>query len=91
MQIGAPAFLTNVAKLSGAVLLMLASTASLADPSELAYLATFDNGSLNASPDLLGVGPMKTGDTQLANTNPSWTLQNGELIVQISRPATSTA
>jgi hypothetical protein len=90
MPINAPAFFGNAAKLSVAVALMVASTANVAarQGNELAYLATFKNGSLNASTDLLGLGPMKTGDTQVADTNPSWTPQEDELILQITRPQT---
>ncbi len=53
---------------------------------QLAYQASFPNGSLASSVDKLDVGPMKPGDTGIANSNPTIEERPGELLLGISRP-----
>jgi hypothetical protein len=53
----------------------------------LVYEANFDDGTLNASLDTLGVGPMQIGDTLVPGTNPSAVLQNGGVTLSITRPS----
>lgn len=54
---------------------------------QLAYQATFPNGLLRASVDHLGIGPMLTGDSQIANSDPTYTQLPGELLIAITHPA----
>ncbi|HYX47848.1 MAG TPA: hypothetical protein VE820_13650 [Sphingomicrobium sp.] len=53
----------------------------------LAYLASFPNGSLNPSVDMLNAGPMHPGDTGVLNSNPTLQAVPGGIRVGISRPA----
>ena len=52
----------------------------------LAYQASFPNGSLEASVDQLGVGPMQAGDTGIAGSNPTIEKRPGEIFISITRP-----
>jgi hypothetical protein len=52
----------------------------------LAYDATFPDGSLQSSVDLLGLGAMEEGDTLIPGSNPTFTPLPGELKVAITRP-----
>lgn len=52
----------------------------------LAYLATFPNGSLKPSVDKLNAGPMVPGDTLIPNSNPAFAPLPGEYLVGITRP-----
>ena len=52
----------------------------------LAYQATFPNGSLQASVDHLGVGPMVMGDSNTADSNPTFTRLPGELLIAVTHP-----
>jgi len=52
----------------------------------LVYHATFGNGSLSSGVDPLAIGPMKPGDSQVANTNPFWTAEKGGITLGITRP-----
>ena len=54
---------------------------------QLAYLATFGNGSLKSSVDRIGVGALKSGGSQVANSNPLWTPQTGRILLGITGPA----
>jgi hypothetical protein len=62
--------------------------AGTADPANLtlAYDATFPDGSLQPSVDLLGVNAMQLGDTLVAGSNPTFSALPGELLVSITRP-----
>ena len=57
-------------------------------PSEfqLAYLASFPNGSLEPSLDKLNAGPMQAGDPGIPDTHPTTAPRPGALLVSISRP-----
>lgn len=81
---------TRAVKLSVAMLMMAASTAATADPPagrlQLAYQASFPNGSPEASVDHLGIGPMLMGDALIANSNPTFAPLPGELFISITRP-----
>ena len=63
----------------------LAQTTNL----QLVYEVTFANGTLDPSIDLLGVGPLKEGDAQVPGSNPTATPQDGELMLQVTRPASA--
>jgi hypothetical protein len=52
----------------------------------LAYLATFPNGTLQPSLDVLEAGAMQPGDTLIPNSNPTFTPLKGEYLVGITRP-----
>jgi len=52
----------------------------------LAYQATFANGSLDPTPDLLGIGAMQPGDPLIPDSNPTISFAPGEAIVSIHRP-----
>lgn len=90
MPTGAPA-LTNLAKLTAAMLMILGSTppsmAQEIDQPRLGYLATFANGSLEPALDQLGFGSLQAGHSQDSNTFPSWTRVGGDLVIQVTRPA----
>lgn len=53
----------------------------------LAYLATFQDGSLDSSVDRLGAGAMEIGDTLIPGSNPTFEPLPGEIRVGITRPA----
>ncbi|MGE5562420.1 MAG: hypothetical protein ACM3ZV_03840 [Bacillota bacterium] len=53
---------------------------------QLVYQATFPNGTFQASPDLLRVGPVVTGDSQIADSDPTFARLPGELFLSITRP-----
>jgi hypothetical protein len=52
----------------------------------LVYHATFGNGSLDSGVDPLGLGPMKPGDSQIANSSPTWTVEQGGITLGVTRP-----
>jgi hypothetical protein len=52
----------------------------------LVYQATFANGSLEPTPDLLGVGAMVPGDPLIPDSNPTVSFAPGEAVVSIHRP-----
>jgi hypothetical protein len=52
----------------------------------LAYLASFPNGSLAPALDKLNAGPMKAGDTGIPNSNPTLDKRPGAIILGITRP-----
>ena len=93
MAICTPPAFGNTAKLSVAVLIALASTASLAAPQtnrlDFGYLVPFANGSLDPVVDPLGIGPMQTGNSQVPGINTSWTPQGGDIVLEVTRPATA--
>ena len=60
--------------------------AQLAGDLQLAYLVNFHNGSLEPSVDKHGFGAMAEGDSQIANSNPTWDEQGGALEMGISLP-----
>ena len=62
------------------------STATASTELQLAYQASFPNGSLDSSIDKLGIGPMLPGDTGIENSNPIIEKRPGELFLSISRP-----
>ena len=53
---------------------------------QLAYQATFPNGSLDSSVDHLGAGPMEVGDTLIPGSNPTFVPLPGEIQIGITRP-----
>lgn len=53
---------------------------------QLAYLATFPNGSLEPSLDKLNAGPMEASDPLIPDSNPTIVAAPGEVIVSIHRP-----
>jgi hypothetical protein len=53
---------------------------------QLAYQATFPNGSLTSSVDRLGVGAMQVGDTLIPDSNPTLDKGPGAIILGITRP-----
>jgi len=53
---------------------------------QLAYQASFPNGSLESSVDHLNIGPMQAGDTLIPDTNPTIEKRPGEIFISISRP-----
>lgn len=53
---------------------------------QLAYQASFPNGSLDSSVDKLNVGPMQAGDTGIAGSNPTIEKRPGEIFISITRP-----
>lgn len=52
----------------------------------LAYVATFPNGSLDPSLDKLNAGPMVPGDPLIPDSNPTVTAAPGEVILSVHRP-----
>ncbi len=52
----------------------------------LAYLASFPNGSLEPALDKLSAGPMKAGDTGIPDSNPTLEKRPGAIILGITRP-----
>lgn len=56
-------------------------------PLPLAYQTSFPNGSLQPSVDRLNAGPMITGDSNTANSNPMVTRLPGELLISVTHPA----
>jgi len=52
---------------------------------QLAYQATFPNGSFQPSVDRLGIGPMLTGHSPIA-VNPTFEPLPGELFISVTRP-----
>jgi hypothetical protein len=96
MTISTPKSFIHVAKLCAATALVLASTASLAasesDKLQLAYQATFPNGSLEPSVNDLDIeGPMLTSSTLGADSNPTFTSLPGELFISVTRPVDTPA
>jgi hypothetical protein len=53
----------------------------------LAYQASFPNGSLEPSLDLLSAGAMQPGDTGIAGSDPTLTPLPGEFLISVHRPA----
>lgn len=53
---------------------------------QLAYQASFPNGSPQSSVDHLGIGPMLMGDALIPNSNPIFEPRPGELLISITRP-----
>ncbi len=53
---------------------------------QLAYQATFANGSLEPSVDKLNAGPMFPGDPLIPDSNPMLSFAPGEAVVSIHRP-----
>jgi len=53
---------------------------------QLAYQATFANGSLEPSLDKLNAGAMVPGDPLIPDTNPTLTFAPGEAVVSVHRP-----
>ncbi len=49
---------------------------------QLAYQATFPNGSLDSSVDHLGAGPMEVGDTLIPESNPTFVPLPGEIQIR---------
>jgi hypothetical protein len=77
----------------GTLLLLLLAAVAVVAPAradapglQLVYQAAFPNGSLQASVDHLRIGPMVTGDSQVANSNPTYTRLPGELLMAITHP-----
>lgn len=54
---------------------------------QLAYNASFGNGSLDGSVDKLGIGSLKVGHAQVPLSYPTWTPQSGTYLLGITRPA----
>lgn len=53
---------------------------------QLVYHATFGNGSLDSGVDPLGIGSLKEGDSQIPNSNPTWTAEKGTITLGVTRP-----
>ena len=62
------------------------SSSTASSELQLAYQASFPNGSLDSSIDKLGIGTMLAGDTGIADSNPTIEKRPGELFLSISRP-----
>ena len=56
-------------------------------PLQLVYQASFPNGSYDSSVDRLHLGALKKGDSQIANSYPTWNAAPGEVVMKITRPA----
>lgn len=56
---------------------------------ELAYLASFANGSLEPSVDKLGLRSMKIGHTDVGGIDPVATPQNGSFLLGVTNPSAS--
>jgi hypothetical protein len=65
----------------------MSASATQSEGLRLVYHATFGNGSLGSGVDPLAIGPMKAGDSQVANTSPTWTAGQGGFTLGITRPA----
>jgi hypothetical protein len=77
----------------GVLLLLMAPSAAFATSiSDLAliYHASFDDGTLNPTLDAWGYGPVRVGDGEIAGTNPIAVLENQELTLGITHPASLT-
>lgn len=61
-------------------------SAAASNQLQLAYQASFPNGSLDPSLDKLNAGAMQPGDTGIANSNPTFSPLPGEFLVGITRP-----
>jgi len=53
---------------------------------QLAYHATFGNGSLDSGVDTLGVGELVLSDADVDGSDPEWTPSNGEYLLEVTRP-----
>lgn len=62
------------------------STAPVSNELQLAYLASFPNGSLEPSVDKMNAGPMVPGDPLIPGSNPTVSAAPGEIVVSIHRP-----
>ena len=62
------------------------STAPSSTELQLAYLASFANGSLSPSLDKLNAGPMVPGDPLIPDSNPTVSALPGAVLVSIHRP-----
>jgi hypothetical protein len=62
------------------------STAPASNEFQLAYLASFPNGSLEPALDKLNAGPMFPSDPLIPDSNPTISAAPGEVVVSIHRP-----
>jgi hypothetical protein len=87
--LGSAAFVLPLASSASAepVVIRGIPSASASTEPRLSYQASFGNGSLDSSVDLLGAGSMKLGDTLIANSNPTFATGPGSIILGITRPA----
>jgi hypothetical protein len=60
------------------------------DDLQLAYHATFANGSLESGIDRLDIGDLKLGHSGESGTDPSWAPSQGGYLVSVTRPANLT-
>ena len=87
--IGAAAFTLPLTSSAGAlpvVIRGIPSTASTSDELQLAYLASFQNGSLKPALDKLNAGPMFSSDPLIPGSNPTVSAAPGGIEVSVHRP-----
>jgi hypothetical protein len=70
-----------------ALLVIVALSAATFADTSLVYLATFGGDSSQPAVDKLAIGPLKAGDTEIADTNPTVTPENGDMVLSVTRPA----
>jgi len=56
---------------------------------QLVYHATFGNGSFDSGIDPLGIGWLRPGDSEVVNSNPTWTADEGTIVLGTTRPLTT--
>ena len=87
--LGSAAFVLPLATAAYAEPVVIRGIPGTAPPSNelpLAYLATFPNGSLEASLDKLNAGPMFPSDPLIPDSNPTVSAAPGGIVVSIHRP-----
>ena len=87
--LGAAAFTLPLTSSAGAlpvVIRGIPSTAPSSNEVQLAYLASFPNGSLTPALDKLNAGPMVPGDPLIPGSNPTVSAVPGGVAVSVHRP-----
>jgi hypothetical protein len=87
-------FIRNSSFVAAGLVLLLTASSLLAEPFnglQQVYHATFGNGSLQSGVDHLSLGDLKTGDSQVAASNPTWIAEEGGIRLGITRPAVQIA
>lgn len=68
------------------LLIVVALSAATFADTTLVYNASFGSGSFAPSVDKLDIGPLTPGDAEVAGANPTATVDNGEVVLSVTRP-----
>lgn len=77
----------KAARILGSLLFVTALSAATFADTSLIYIASFGNDTLEAAFDKLGFGALKRGDSEIDGSSPTATLDNGEVVLSVTRPA----